>query len=278
MADNFFFWINNAIQLMLTNAGDPLQAIGMGWFQAFAAGLIVFRGWQIAFGAAGPKTVASIMFLLVKILICLSLLKWYNLPIPGFDNTFHGYITGTGAHLAAQIDMAMTEKVTSKFSEVILGMESPAWYDVFSSIAAHIHYYGVVLVITLMQSAIVCVIAFGWVACGVIVLLGPCFIPFWLIPGKEHLFWGWLNALVQYSFYPVVANAFVFIYGHVFMEFFTFYPPPYDSSKIAAMALVTVSLACALVFGFYKLPGLVADLFAGRSGQHTTPAIGWLRG
>lgn len=278
MAQNYFFWINEAVQYLLTSAGDPFLTTGMNWFRWISVAMILWMGFGILWSRGGGFTLGRAFGVLVKIVVCLHLLRFYNIPAPGFDNTLHGYITGAGAALASQIDITMTEKLTERFNDVILGMEVPAWHNVLGAIGAYIHYYFCVFAITGMQMVMVCVIAFGWVAIGILVLFGPIAIPFILVPGREHYFWNWFSSLVQYSFYPVVANAFVFVYGHVMMNFFDFYPPPYDAAKLASMFLVVVGLACSLLFGFYKVPGLTADIFRGSSGHHTMPGIGKWRG
>lgn len=275
---NYFFWINDAVQQMLTSSGDPFLQAGQECFQVVAVLMIVFHGIRIMIPSGEPLNIAGLIRYLFLMVVCLTLLQFYNLPAPGFDNTLHGYITGTGAWLANQIDVSMTEKVTQRFNDVILGMEVPAWHDVFSAIGAYMHYYFCVAALTAMQSVMFCVVAFGWVACGVLVLFGPLFIPLMLVPYCEQWFWGWLSALVQYSFYPVVANAFVFVYGHAMMNFFDYFPPPYDSAKIASMALVTIGLAFSMVFGFFKISSFVSGMFQGRSGEHTLPGVGWWRG
>jgi hypothetical protein len=49
----------------------------------------------------------------------------------------------------------------------------------------------------------------------VIVLVGPIFISFFIVPKLEWLFWGWFRAFIQYAFYQVVAHAFVFVFGQL---------------------------------------------------------------
>ena len=78
-------------------------------------------------------------------------------------------------------------------------------------------------------------IAFGYVAAAVAVMLGPIFIPFFIVPHMEWLFWGWLKALIQYAFYPVVANAYLFVFGNLLIHFVDAHPPPYDGATIAAV-------------------------------------------
>ena len=62
-------------------------------------------------------------------------------------------------------------------------------------------------------------IAFGWIATAIAVLVGPVFIPFFIVPQLDWLFWGWLKAFLQYAFYQVIAQAFVFVFGNLLLHF-----------------------------------------------------------
>ena len=79
------------------------------------------------------------------------------------------------------------------------------------------------------------VIAFGLIATGIAVLVGPVFIPFFLVPQMEWMFWGWLKSLLQYAFYQVIAQAFVFVGGTFLMNFLDAFPPPYTVDRILSL-------------------------------------------
>jgi hypothetical protein len=138
-----------------------------------------------------------------------------------------------------------------------------------------VHYFLILVAIILAQMAVFAVIAFGYVAMAVIVLVGPIFIPFFIVPHMEWMFWGWLRAFLQYSFYQVVANAFVFVFGQLLIHFLDLYPPPFDSATIAILFVQLVFLLLSFVYGVLKIPSLVNSIFAGRSGEAALPrAIG----
>ena len=123
--------------------------------------------------------------------------------------------------------------------------------------------------------AVFAVIAFGYGAMAVIVLVRPIFIPFFIVPHMEWMFWGWLRAFIQYSFYQVVANAFVFVFAQLLLHFLDLYPPPFDSATIAILFVQLVFLLLSFVYGVLKIPSLVNSIFAGRSGESALPrAIG----
>ena len=102
-------------------------------------------------------------------------------------------------------------------------------------------------------------------------MLGPVFIPFFIVPKLEWLFWGWLKSLLQYAFYPVVANAYIFVFGQLLIHFVDSHPPPYDGATLAVLFLPLLFLLIAFTWGVLLIPSLVNSLFAGRSGESAVP-------
>jgi hypothetical protein len=155
-------------------------------------------------------------------------------------------------------------------------MESPSGPSIFDIVQV-IRYYAIVIILSFAQAAILGVIAFGFVAVAICVLVGPVFIPFFIVPHLEWLFWGWLKAFVQYAFYPVIGNAFVYVYGQLMLNFFSVHKPPFDAAAIAGWFLQFVLMSIAFIWGVLKVPSVVSSIFSGRSGEHSFPGIGWWR-
>ena len=115
------------------------------------------------------------------------------------------------------------------------------------------------------------VIAFGIIATAVCVLLGPVFIPFFIVPQLDWLFWGWFKCFIQYSFYQVVAAAVIFIIGNILTSFLTFYngqPMTIDrqGALIAPLFIVTI----ASVYVLLKVPVLTSHIFSGSAGSRSS--------
>jgi hypothetical protein len=250
----------------------------MNLFRGFALILIAWTGVQIALSSASGGSVRFDKFagLLMSIAFVFAMLKYYETPLPGIGRSFHSLITDQGADLAAQIEAKSTEDIAKKIAEVYEAMESPTGPSIFDAMQL-VRYYGIVIVLSFAQAAILGVISFGFVAAAVCVLVGPVFIPFFLVPHMEWMFWGWFKTLVQYAFYPVVGNAFVYVYGQLMLNFFEVHKPPYDASMIAGLFLQVMLMAIAFVWGVLKVPTLVSSIFSGRSGDHAFPGIGWWR-
>ena len=146
-------------------------------------------------------------------------------------------------------------------------MEHPSFLDAMQVIG----YLVVALAVTGARVALLAVIAFGIVATAVAVLVGPIFIPFFIVPHLEWLFWGWLKSLMQYAFYQVVAQAFVFVFGTFLLRFLDAFPPPYTVDKVLVGGFHFVFLLLAFMYGLFKVPSLVNSLFSGRSGESALP-------
>ena len=83
-------------------------------------------------------------------------------------------------------------------------------------------------------------IAFGLIASAVCGLLGPIFVPFFIVPKLDWLFWGWLKSFIQYSFIPVVAIAFLMIFEQFVFRYVTTLPPTITQAEYGVYALQAV--------------------------------------
>jgi hypothetical protein len=151
-------------------------------------------------------------------------------------------------------------------------METPG-LTIALNVLELVRYLVTVLCIVAAQAAVFTIIAFGYIAEAIAVMLGPIFIPFFIVPKLEWLFWGWLKSLIQYAFYPVVANAYLFVFGNLLIHFVDGHPPPYDGAAVAVFFLPLVLLLIAFTWGILKIPSLVNSLFTGRSGESAVPTL-----
>ena len=99
-------------------------------------------------------------------------------------------------------------------------MQPDAW-----SILANLMYWTVLLLVAVAKALSLAVIAFGLSPARSARLLGPIFVPFFIVPKLDWLFWGWLKSFIQYSFIPVVAIAFLMIFEQFIFRYVTTLPP-----------------------------------------------------
>jgi hypothetical protein len=180
-----------------------------------------------------------------------AMITYYAQPIPGFGVSFHSLITNEGFTLANQLNNGEVTDIFSTLDNIYFSLEVPV---IAFDIIAILHFILIVAMIIVLEAAVFFVIAFGYIAAAVAVLLGPVFIPFFIVPKMEWLFWGWFKAFLQYSFYPVVANAYLYVFGSMLVHLVDSHPPPYDGAAIALLFTPLLFLMIAFTYGVVKIP------------------------
>ncbi len=270
MSDLFVFLTD----LMTTHA-SLFQALGLKLFRGFAVILLVWFGVKSALASASGERSGfhfeRFFTLVLTIAFGYAMIVYYSNPIPGIGTSFYRLITDQGASLARQLNAATLQEVKQHLDSMYLSMESPTM--ILASALEILHFAILVLAIAAAEASAFAIIAFGYIATAVVVLVGPVFIPFFIVPQMEWLFWNWLKALFQYSFYPVIANAYVFVMGSLLNHFVDSHPPPYDSGTIALLFLPLVFLLFAFTYGILHIPSLVNSIFSGKSGESVVPRM-----
>jgi hypothetical protein len=159
------------------------------------------------------------------------MITYYSQPLPGIGVSFYHLFIDQGLNLANQLNHSLVQEVWDRLTGLYWGMETPA-LTLALNFMEIIRYAVTILGLLAAQAAIFGVIAFGYVAAAIAVLLGPIFIPFFIVPGLEWLFWGWFKSLIQYAFYPVVANAYLFVFGNMLIHFVDAHPAPYNGAAM----------------------------------------------
>jgi hypothetical protein len=269
-----FVQITQATIDLITNHMDVFVATGQHMFTVFATLLVIWEGLQ--FALAGSFHANRFAGLVLAIAIDGAMIRFYDQPFPTTGVSFHKLITDAGADLASQIEERSHEDVGTKIANATEVVYVPVGLSMFE-LSPVIYYYSSIFVMSAAQVVLLGVIAFGFVAAGCIVLVGPVFLPFFIVPKMDWIFWGWLKALIQYSFYPVIANAFVYVYGQIWLNFFNQNGFPNTLEKLGGMFIQLVILSITFVWGMLQVPKLVSNIFAGQSGDHALPGIGWWR-
>ena len=258
---------------LLTTHSDTFQALGLNLFRGFALILIVWFGVKSALSSAsgGPGFhLDHFAQLILTIAFGFAMITYYSQPLPAIGVSFHKLITDEGLVLANRLNNGLIDEIFTRLNGIYFSLEVPV---ITFDIIAILHYVLIIIMILLLEAAVFFVIAFGYIAAAIAVLLGPIFVPFFIVPKMEWLFWGWFKALVQYSFYPVVANAYLFIFGNMVIHLADSHPPPYDGPTIALLFAPLMFLLIGFVYGVVRIPSLVGSLFSGSSGESVIPKI-----
>ena len=263
-------------QLMTQHAG-LFETMGNNMFRGFAVILIAWFGAKSALASASGGFGPAVHFdhlvsLLMTIAFGFGMITYYSHPIPGIGLSFYHLITDQGLELSNQLNHSLVQELWDRLSNLYWGMETPG-LTITLNIMEIVRYTIAILCIIAAQAAVFAVIAFGYVASAIAVMLGPIFIPFFIVPQMEWLFWGWLKSLIQYAFYPVVANAYIFVFGNLLIHLADSHPPPYDGATLLILFFPLVLMLIAFTYGILRIPSLVNSLFTGRSGESALPPL-----
>ncbi len=260
---------------LMTQHAALFETVGANMFRGFAVILIVWFGVKSALASAGAghgplfhfDNFASLLF---SIAFGFAMITYYSHPIPGFGVSFYHLIVDEGLDLSNQLNHSLVQEVWDRLTGLYWGLEVPV---LALNLLEILRYALTVLCLVAAQAAVFAVIAFGYVAAAVAVMLGPIFIPFFIVPHMEWLFWGWFKSLIQYAFYPVVANAYLYVFGNLLIHFIDSHPAPWDGATLLVLFFPLVLLLLAFTYGILKIPSLVNSLFTGRSGEAAMPRV-----
>jgi type IV secretory pathway VirB6-like protein len=270
-ADFFSF-----LSTLMTAHASMFETLGMNLFRGFAVTLIAWFGVKSALASASSGHSAFQFDRLASLLMTIAfgdaMITYYSRPIPGLGLSFYHLIVDQGTNLANQLNHGVLSELNARLNSVYYETEQPGLSIAINALEM-LRYAITFLAILAAQAATFVVISFGYIAAAVSVMLGPIFIPFFVVPRLDWLFWGWLKSFLQYAFYPVVANAYIFVFGQLLIHFVDSHPPPYDGATLAVLFLPLLFLLIAFTWGVLLIPSLVNSLFAGRSGESAVP--GW---
>src|SRR5213082_2414923 len=214
--------VQQAITVLLTTYEPAFLRFGFSLFLAFATILIVWQGIRVMLS---HDSLGDHMFEFAKLLLWISfgyaLIAFYESPIPGIGVSFSNLITDQAHEFANILDARSLELVYDHLDELWQRFVQPdAW-----SILANLIYWLLLIVVTLAKVVSLAVVAFGLIASAVCALVGPIFVPFFIVPKLDFLFWSWFKAFIQYSFVPVIAFAFLMVFERFVFQFLTTLPP-----------------------------------------------------
>lgn len=191
--------VQEAIAHLLTTYEPEFLRFGHSLFLAFAAIVIAWRGIHMMFSHEG---LGEQMFDFAKLLMFVSFgyafITFYEAPLPGIGVSFSNLITDQAHYFQRVLEARAFDNIYRHLDELADHFVQPdPW-----SILANLMYWAVLLLIAVAKAISLAVIAFGLIASAVCGLLGPIFVPFFIVPKLDWLFWGWLKSFVQYCSFP----------------------------------------------------------------------------
>jgi hypothetical protein len=264
---DYMAFVFEGINKILAQHANFFEGMGMDLFRSFALILISWSGIQSALSSAegGPGfNWARFASLVQELLFVYAMLAFYTVPIPGIGISFTHLVLDQAQAMVAQLNQARIQEIIETLNVVETNLPYPSPYEIL----AILRFMIVLGCIIAAQAVTLYVIMFGYVATAVLILLGPVFIPFKIVPQMDWLFWGWFRAFMQFAFYQVVASAYVFIFGDFLMQFLGAKNAPISTAEMGAIFLPLVLTLVTFTLGTIKVPSLVFSLFSGRSGDY----------
>jgi hypothetical protein len=263
---DFLQFIFQAINNLLTQNLGFFDTMGQNLFRSFATILVVWFGVKSALAAAAgkhPFHFDNLASLLLTISFGFAMVNYYSNPIPGIGSSFHNLITDESQFLANKINQAELQTVTERVSDFESRLDSPTWGDILGTLI----YAVVIILLAAAQAIAIVVIAYGFIATAVCVLIGPVFIPFFIVPKLEWLFWGWFRCFIQYAFYQVIAAAVVFIIGNLILGILDLQPTGSISTvQLLGWFPVLLITFVASIYVLLRVPALTNHIFSGTAG------------
>src|SRR2546422_1855267 len=260
--------VQQAITSLLTTYEPEFLRVGYTLFIAFATILIVWEGVRMMLSG---DSLGEHMFDFAKLLLFISfgyaLIAFYESPIPGIGVSFSNLVTDQTHNFANILDARSLELTFDHLDELWQRFVQPdAW-----SILANLLYWLLLIVVTLAKVISLAVVTFGLIASAVCALLGPIFVPFFIVPKLDWLFWSWFKAFVQYSFIPVIAFAFLMIFERFIFQFLTTLPPGITEDQYMIYGLQALVVIGVFLVGILLVPALTSSIFSGRAGGSVLP-------
>ena len=263
---NFFDAVLQAVNTLVQQNLGIFDGMGQNLFRAFATILVVWYGIKASLAAGehrGGFHFANFVALILMISFGFAMVNYYDAPIPGFGCDFHHLITDEAATLSSQIGQANAQRIADDTTYVLSNLEAPGITQPIATFLYVLLWLGAVVT----EALALIVVAFGVVATAVCILLGPVFIPFFIVPQLDWLFWGWLKAFIQYAFYQVVAAAVLYVvsqftYGIIHAQI-TGLMSPTDLIRISPVLVV---MYLAAIYAIVKVPMLTSHIFSGTAG------------
>ena len=269
MQTDFLQFIFQAIQNLLTQNLGFFDAMGQNLFRMFATILVVWYGVKSALAAAGGKSpfhFDNFASLLLTLSFGFAMVNYYSTPIPGIGTSFHNLVTDEAQFLANQINQTELQTIVARVADFESRIDSPGVADFLGTII----YAVVIILLAAAQAAAIVVIAYGFIATAVCVLVGPIFVPFFIVPKLEWLFWGWFKCFLQYAFYQVVASAVVYVIGNLILGILGLQPTgTISTAQLIGWFPVLLITFLAAIYALLKIPVLTNHIFSGAAGGST---------
>ena len=294
--------VSGIMDQVILAAAPQVHAAGLDLWRGLAAILIVWTGLRIAF--TGDLRPWDIVRVVIALWFPWAMLTFYHDPLPGSTRSFTEAITDGGQWLQLILIQNTGEDFLVTFSRLsqnlfaraqsmelgtgggIMDMIINGLTDLSYLLMSFIH--TIIFELFLLFILLCLVVIYGvsmaqvlWaqLALGVLLILGPLFIPFLLVEPLAFLFWGWFKSMFTYTLYGAIAAALmrVFLAASIgWMNAIVNGPPP-DTNMLwhsTAWFLSIVPLTIAGLLSSLMIGQLASQITGGGAGGGIMGMIG----
>ena len=252
--------LQTAIQNAIQGKGTIFIASGITLAKAISAISVALWGIGCYYRGLDMEGLTNRIFVIGSIA---AMLLWYNTPVPFLSSgmTFPQLIQSGPNFYAHQLGESTVDQVNTLLDQAV--KQDPA--DIGNIFLNAISWVIVRFFIELTRFAMTFVLAYGYAAQAVCVIVGPIFIPFLAFEPLSFLFWGWFKCFLQYSFYPLVAASMVMILTNTLIAMWPALP--------VGLNLIVIPYLLFIIVGTLSVPSLVSHLFSGSSSMGGAGAV-----
>ena len=263
--------ITGYITQLLNQHVGQFTFLGQSMFLSFATIMIVWFGVKAALSSSdqtGGFNFGNFASLVMMIAFGYAMTQYYDVPIPGIGRSFYHVIIDQTSYLSNLIAGTQLQNASDAIRLYQGKIQSPGLTNFSGSLAYIID----LAILALWQAVAIIITAYGFVAQAICILVGPLFIPFFIVPKLEWLFWGWLKCFMQYAFYQVVAAATMFVMGNIVIYVLT-QPPFLPVPEPATLLTLLIVVFLGGIYALLKVPALTSHIFSGMSGLHSGAVV-----
>ena len=222
--------VSGIMDQVILAAAPQVHAAGLDLWRGLAAILIVWTGLRIAF--TGDFRPWDIVRVVIALWFPWAMLTFYHDPLPGSTRSFTEAITDGGSWLQLILIQNTGEDFLVTFSrlsqnlfaraqamelgsggglmDMIVGGLTDLSYLLMSflhTIIFELFLLFILLCLVVIYGVSMAQVLWAQLALGVLLILGPLFIPFLLVEPLAFLFWGWFKSMFTYTLYGAIAAA-----------------------------------------------------------------------
>jgi hypothetical protein len=205
--------------------------------------------------------VVSTVAVMYRVCIASILLSLYLVPMPGVSFSFHQMFPVLGQTLKSAINTDLLREVLGDFNDVIHFLPPVGMFSVMPAAVTVI----ILVLIALGEIAMTIITAGSYCILGVLSIVGPLMIPFFVLPGHDKRFWSWFDNMLVYSMYGFIGTAFIYAFCAPYLTFFsdlTSYSVASWLVSIPYLILITI----AFLWTMFQVPAIAHLVFGGVGG------------